>query len=63
MFAAADLVVINKVDLLPYVDVDPGRLAAHCQEVKPGVSVLPVSVTTGAGMDRWRDWLGAPQPA
>jgi hydrogenase nickel incorporation protein HypB len=63
MFAAADLVLINKIDLLPYVDVDLDRLVAHCREVKPGVSVLPVSVTTGAGMDRWRDWLTDPQPA
>ena len=57
MFAAADVVVINKIDLLPYVDVELDRLIAHCRAVNPRVSVLPLSVTTGEGMDGWRDWL------
>ena len=57
MFAVADLVVINKIDLLPYVDVELERLAAHCRSVQPGVRVLPLSVTTGEGMAAWCDWL------
>jgi len=64
MFAAADLVVINKIDLLPYVDVDLQRLVAHCRQVRPAVSVLPLSVSTGEGMAAWRDWLEeSPSPA
>jgi hydrogenase nickel incorporation protein HypB len=63
MFAAADLVLINKIDLLPYVDVQLDRLVAHCREVNAGVRVLPMSVTTGEGMGPWRDWLGADEPA
>ncbi|WP_222263298.1 hydrogenase nickel incorporation protein HypB [Modestobacter marinus] len=59
MFALADLVVVNKVDLLPYVDVRLDRLAEHCRSVNPGVRVLPLSVTTGEGMQPWRDWLVA----
>jgi hydrogenase nickel incorporation protein HypB len=62
MFAAADVVVINKIDLLPYVDVELDRLAAHCRSVNPGVTILPVSVTTGAGMDGWRTWLTECRP-
>jgi hydrogenase nickel incorporation protein HypB len=57
MFAAADVVVINKIDLLPYVDVRLDQLAAHCRSVNPGVRVLPLSVTTGEGIGAWCDWL------
>ena len=49
MFSLADVVVINKIDLLPYVDVRLDRLTGHCQEVNAGVRVLPLSVTTGEG--------------
>jgi hydrogenase nickel incorporation protein HypB len=57
MFSVADLVLINKIDLLPYVDVQLPRLVAHCRAVRPGVRVLPLSVTTGEGMAAWCDWL------
>ena len=57
MFAVADVVVINKIDLLPYVDVRLEQLIAHCCSVNPGVRVLPLSVTTGEGMTDWCDWL------
>jgi hydrogenase nickel incorporation protein HypB len=63
MFSVADLVLINKIDLLPYVDVQLERLAAHCGSVNPGVRVLPLSVTTGEGMRAWCDWLRASEPA
>jgi hydrogenase nickel incorporation protein HypB len=62
MFAAADVVVINKTDLLPYVDVRLDRLAGHCRAVNPGVVVLPLSVTTGEGTGAWRDWLLTCEP-
>jgi hydrogenase nickel incorporation protein HypB len=57
MFAVADLVVINKIDLLPYVDVQLQRLAGHCRSVNPHVGVVALSVTTGEGMSAWCDWL------
>jgi len=63
MFSVADVVVINKIDLLPYVDVRLDSLAAHCRAVNAGVEVLPLSVTTGEGMAAWRDWLLTRQPA
>jgi hydrogenase nickel incorporation protein HypB len=62
MFAAADLVLINKIDLLPYVDVRLDSLAGHCRAVNPGVEVLPLSVTTGEGMGTWCDWLTTREP-
>lgn len=57
MFAAADLVVVNKVDLLPYVDFDVERCSDHARSLRPGVEVLAVSATTGEGLDAWRGWL------
>ncbi|MET0765297.1 MAG: hydrogenase nickel incorporation protein HypB [Blastococcus sp.] len=63
MFSVADVVVINKIDLLPYVDVELARLAEHCRTVNPGVRVVPLSVTTGEGMGAWCDWLLTSAPA
>ena len=58
MFAAADLVVLNKTDLLPYVDFDPDRLVRDARLVNPDVQVLPVSARTGTNLQDWYDWLG-----
>lgn len=57
MFAAADLVVLNKTDLLPYVDFDPERLAHDARLVNPRVEILPLSARTGEHLDTWFDWL------
>jgi hydrogenase nickel incorporation protein HypB len=62
MFAVADVVVINKIDLLPYVDVRLDRLTGHCREVNAGVRVLPLSVTTGEGIAAWCEWLLTSEP-
>lgn len=57
MFAAADVVVVNKTDLLPYVDFDLPRFEAQAGRLRPGVRVLPVSVRTGDRLDTWLAWL------
>lgn len=57
MFAAADLIIINKIDLLPYVDFDPDRCEEYARSVNPKVRVLTVSATTGEGMSDWYDWV------
>jgi hydrogenase nickel incorporation protein HypB len=57
MFAAADLVVVNKIDLLPYVDFDVDRCAAQVRAVNPGVEFLRLSATRGAGLHEWYRWL------
>ncbi len=57
MFAAARLMVINKIDLLPHLDVDLPRCIAHARRVNPGIEVLLVSARSGQGMDAWIDWL------
>jgi hydrogenase nickel incorporation protein HypB len=57
MFAAADLVLVNKADLLPYVDFDVDVLTARAQQINAGVEVLTLSARTGQGLDAWYDWL------
>ncbi|MDQ3476997.1 MAG: hydrogenase nickel incorporation protein HypB [Actinomycetota bacterium] len=57
MFAAADLVVINKIDLLPYVAFNVDACAASARSVNPDLKILTLSVTTGAGLDGWYEWL------
>ncbi|WP_256069337.1 hydrogenase nickel incorporation protein HypB [Streptomyces sp. DvalAA-14] len=57
MFAAADLIVINKIDLLPYVDFDVAQCERYARSVNPHVRVLVVSATTGEGMGDWYGWV------
>ena len=57
MFAAARLMVINKVDLLPYVDFDVGRCIELARRVNPAIEVLQLSATRGDGLQDWTDWL------
>jgi hydrogenase nickel incorporation protein HypB len=57
MFAVADLVLVNKTDLLPYVDFDVQRLTADARKLNPGVEVLAVSAKDGEGLPQWYTWL------
>jgi hydrogenase nickel incorporation protein HypB len=57
MFAVADLVLVNKVDLLPHLDFDVAKLEEYVKRIKPGVKVLRVSARTGDGFPAWLDWL------
>jgi hydrogenase nickel incorporation protein HypB len=57
MFRASELVLINKIDLLPHLDFDLDRFLSNLDAVHPGVDRLLVSARTGEGTDEWRDWL------
>jgi hydrogenase nickel incorporation protein HypB len=57
MFRQADLVLLNKTDLLPYVDFDVRDYASGLRKVAPDALFLQVSATTGDGMQTWFDWL------
>ena len=57
MFRACELVIVNKVDLLPHLDFDLDRYLRNLDAVHPGVERLLVSAKTGEGVDAWRDWL------
>jgi hydrogenase nickel incorporation protein HypB len=57
MFASARLMLINKADLLPYVDFDVERCLAHARRVNPDIEALVVSATRGHGLDAWLAWI------
>lgn len=57
IFAVADLVIVNKIDLLPYVDFDPDACEKNARSVNPDVRVINLSATSGEGLERWYAWL------
>jgi hydrogenase nickel incorporation protein HypB len=57
MFRACELVIVNKIDLLPHLDFDLDRYLHNLAAVHPGVERLLVSAKTGEGIDAWREWL------
>ena len=59
MFRAADVAVLNKIDLAPHVDFDADRWREHARAVNPRLAVFPVSATRGDGLEAWFDWLRA----
>ena len=58
-FHRADLVVLNKVDLLPYVPFRMELARENARRVQPDIAIVEVSCTTGAGLDTWRQWIEA----
>ena len=66
MFRACELVVVNKIDLLPHLEFDLETFLSHLDAVHPGVERMLVSAKTGEGVEAWRAWLAgvaARQPA
>ncbi len=57
MFRTAELVLVNKIDLLPHLDFDLEQFEHNLDAVNPGVPRMLVSARTGEGVDAWRDWL------
>jgi hydrogenase nickel incorporation protein HypB len=57
MFAAADLMILSKVDLLPHLSFDVERCLDTARRVNPDIAVLQLSTVSGEGMDAWLDWL------
>lgn len=61
MFHAADIMVLNKIDLLPYVNFDVEKCMQYARRVNPGIKILQLSATTGKGMNLWYQWIKATQ--
>ena len=57
MFQEADCLVISKMDLAPYLDVDLDRLVGNIRQMNPHVPIIPVSTKTGEGLTVWYDWI------
>ena len=59
MFHAASLMILNKTDLLPYVDFDVDACCEYARRINPDIKILQLSATTGDGMDDWISWIKA----
>ena len=59
MFYASDLIILNKIDLLPYVDFDVEQCIQYAKQVNPRIKVLQLSAKTGEGMEQWQQWIKA----
>ena len=57
MFTVADIVLINKIDLLPHVNFDTDAYKKTVKNLNESVEIFEVSCTTGQGIDRWLSWL------
>jgi hydrogenase nickel incorporation protein HypB len=57
MFHAASLMLLNKCDLLPYVDFDVEACIANARRINPRIEVLQLSATSGEGMEGWLEWI------
>jgi hydrogenase nickel incorporation protein HypB len=57
MFRAAEVVVVNKMDLLPHLDFDLGTFLSNLKSVNPSAQVIQASARTGVGVDEWCSWL------
>ena len=57
MFSVCDVVLINKIDVMPYFDFDLEKCRENIRLRNPGAKVIPISAKTGEGVDAWADWL------
>lgn len=57
MFHSSTLCIVNKTDLLPYVPFDIEKVKANARKINPGLEILELSCTSGAGLDSWYHWL------
>src|SRR5205814_8494624 len=57
MFAASQVMIVNKLDLLPYVDYDVEKVKRQALAINPHLRIFEVSCRTGAGLDTWCEWL------
>ncbi|MDD2914937.1 MAG: hydrogenase nickel incorporation protein HypB [Gallionella sp.] len=59
MFRASDLMLLNKCDLLPYLEFDADLAVANARRVNPNIQVIRISAKSGEGMDEWLEWIKA----
>ena len=57
MFSTVDLLLINKIDCLPYFDFDMDAVYKRVRKINPGIEIIEVSAKTGEGFEKWIDWL------
>lgn len=57
MFREAECLLITKIDLAPYLDIDMTRIEANVRQINPHVTIIPVSAKTGEGLEDWFKWV------
>jgi hydrogenase nickel incorporation protein HypB len=57
MFQAADCLLITKIDLAPYLNIEIERIIANVRQLNPQVTILPISAQSGEGLAEWFDWV------
>ncbi len=57
MFQEADCLLITKIDLAPYLEVDLDQIAANVRQMNPHCTIIPVSAKTGEGLEEWFNWV------
>jgi hydrogenase nickel incorporation protein HypB len=57
MFSKSDVLVINKIDLLPFVDFNVPALKKAVRKLRPGITFIEMSARTGEGVEKWTAWL------
>ncbi|MEH2228489.1 MAG: hydrogenase nickel incorporation protein HypB [Nostoc sp.] len=57
IFRASDIMILTKIDLLPYLQFDVKKCIEYAREVNPKIQIFQVSATTGAGLENWYAWL------
>lgn len=57
MFRESEVMILNKIDLLPYVQFDVEKCLEYAKKVKPQIKIFQLSATTGEGLENWYDWL------
>ncbi|NNM82827.1 MAG: hydrogenase nickel incorporation protein HypB, partial [Burkholderiales bacterium] len=62
MFAAASVMILNKVDLLPHLDFDVEKCMEYARRVNPAIEILMLSARTGEGFSQWLSWIGENLP-
>ena len=59
MFSICDVLLINKIDVLPYFDFDIEACRERVKKLNPNIKIIPISSRTGEGIEEWADWLRA----
>ncbi|AVH73090.1 hydrogenase nickel incorporation protein HypB [Nostoc sp. 'Lobaria pulmonaria (5183) cyanobiont'] len=57
MFRASNIMILTKIDLLPYVDFDVQKCIEYAKQINPQIQIFQVSATTGTGLEKWYAWL------
>ncbi len=57
MFRVSDVMIVNKTDLLEYVDFDMNKVREHAHTINPNLEIIELSCKTGEGLDVWIDWI------